>query len=794
MTRRRRILLWSLVGFILLLGALAATGYLWLRTSLPQTEGEIALTGIGAPVSIGRDAHGIVTIRAANDEDAYFALGFAHAQDRLFQMEFTRRLGSGRLSEVLGTATLETDRFMRTMGFRRLAEAQLPLLSPGLRDALDAYTNGVNAYLESHDGAWPPEFHALFLEPEPWQPADSLIWGRLMALQLSDNWRSEYLRAGLAAILSAEQLEYLWPAMERDQASLPAGHEIERAAIEPVPALPFGMEMLSGASNAWAVAPARSASGGALLAGDPHLGLQLPIQWYLVRIETPDRTMEGVTAPGVPLIVIGHNDHVAWSFTTTHGDNQDLFLETIDPADPAQYLTPEGPQPFEIRDEIIRTRGDDVALVVRSTRHGPVLSDIGIAEELADDDTAVALAWACLEADDHTPEALFRMNRATDARAFRAALDLFHCPLQNIVYADSAGTIGFATAGRMPVRAALSAGSQMPADGASGEFDWLGYLDAADLPQYVDPARGWIATANNRIVDDVYPHFIAARWDASYRVDRIDQVLAENIRFTIDDMSILQQDTLSLASRALLPVMLDRLGATGESDTEIAAFDLLKAWDGRVDRDLAAPLVFHAWTAAAQHAVFGDDLGPLYEDYAWWNVPLMLRLLDGSEASEAWCDDIATEATETCADAFSAAWRSSIATLADAYGDDPSRWQWGDAHQVRFAHPVWARVPLVGGWLTTWIATPGDQYTINRGTAAVLGNDGRFPHLQGAGLRFAIDLADPAGARFMIAGGQSGNIFSPHYADLIGLWRDGSFLSIVADPDSVLTLTPALHD
>ncbi|MEX1109573.1 MAG: penicillin acylase family protein, partial [Dongiaceae bacterium] len=548
MTRRRRILLSSFVGFVMLLGGIVGAGYFWLRTSLPQTDGEIILAGIRGPVTIGRDAHGIVTIRAAGDTDAYFALGFAHAQDRLFQMEFTRRLGSGRLSEVLGSATLETDRFMRTMGFRQLAEAQLPLLSPELRAALDAYTSGVNAYLENHDGAWPPEFHALFLEPEPWQPADSLIWGRLMALQLSDNWRSEYLRAGLAATLLPEQLDFLWPATESDQASLPDERAIQQAAIEPIPALPFGMEMLSGASNAWAVAPARSASGGALLAGDPHLGLQLPIQWYLVRIETPDRIMEGVTAPGVPLIVIGHNDHVAWSFTTTHGDNQDLFLETIDPADPARYLTPDGPRLFEFRHDTIRTRGEDVPLVVRSTRHGPVLSDIGIAEELANDDTVVALAWACLEADDHTPEALFRMNRATDALAFRAALDLFHCPLQNIVYADTAGTIGFATAGRIPVRAALSAGSQMPADGASGAFDWLGYLNEADLPQHVDPARGWIATANDRIVDDAYPHFIAARWDASFRVDRIDQVLAENIRFTIDDMSILQVDTLSLAS------------------------------------------------------------------------------------------------------------------------------------------------------------------------------------------------------------------------------------------------------
>jgi penicillin G amidase len=780
---------------MLALGVIYSAGFLWLRTSLPQIDGEVSLAGIEAPVTIARNQYGLVTIRAENEADAYFALGFVHAQDRLFQMEFMRRLASGRMSETIGDAILETDRFMRIMGFRRLAEAQLPVLSAELRSVLDHYANGVNAYLDNHTGAPPPEFYATRLASDPWQPADSLIWGRLMAMQLSDNWRSEYQRAQLAQILSAEQLEFLWPAEGGyGEARRPGDGQRQQAAIEPIPRVPHGLEPLAGASNAWAVGPARTASGGALLAGDPHLGLQVPIYWYLVRIELPDRVLEGATAPGVPLVIIGHNERVAWSFTTTHGDNQDLFLETVDPSDPSLYLTPDGTQPFETHNETIISRGTEIPLVVRHTRHGPVLSDTTQVEGLGGEDTVVALAWACLEEDDRTPDALFRMNRARNAREFRDALDLFHCPLQTIVYADVEGTIGMVAAGRIPIRRALSVGSQMPADGASGDFDWLGYLDTSDLPQFVDPPRGWIATANDRIVDDSYPHFIAARWEAPYRINRINDALAEDRLFTIEDMSDLQLDTLSLAAQTLVPRMTARIADRIDSERERVALDILEAWDGTTDRELAAPLIYNAWIRAAQPAIFSDELGALFEDFRWWNVPLLVRLLDGDPKGEIWCDDVTTAAPESCSDVLHGSFLATLDMLAKAYGDDPARWRWGEAHRAEFRHPIWSRVPLVGDLITKEIATPGDHSTINRGSSVPDNGGAVFNHVHGAGLRFAIDLADPASARFVIAGGQSGNVFSPHYGDQIELWRDGGFLSIVAEPVTILTLTPIQHD
>ena len=782
MTRRRRIVLIGIGGLFVLIHVVGIAGLLWLRTSLPQLDGRIALDGLAAPVAVERDRYGIVTIRADSGADAYFALGFVHAQDRLFQMEMTRRLGAGRLSEAVGDAMLETDRMTRTLGLYRQAEAQVESLPPDLLSLLDAYADGVNAYIANHEGAWPPEFYAMRLEPEPWRPADSLVWGRLMALQLSGNWREEYLRAGLAASLTPEQLDWLWPTDGFDDVA------------QLVPAIDGDPGSLAGASNAWAVAPQRSESGGALLAGDPHLALRLPVYWYLVRIVTPDWTLAGATAPGVPLIVIGHNDHVAWSFTTTHGDTQDLFIERIDPDDPTRYLTPDGPAPFDIRTETILVRGEETTLEVRETRHGPVISDIGLAAELGSDDTVVSLAWACLAEDDTTAASLFAMNRARNATELRAALDGFHCPLQNVVYADDLGQIGMMTAGRVPVRAGLSGGGMMPAEGWSGAHDWQGFIPPEELPQIADPARGWVANANNRVTGPDYPHHIAARWELPYRIDRIDEVLSSMPQTTLDGMTALQVDTRSLAAIDLVPTIVAMLSDRIETDLARDALNRLSTWDAQVDRDEPGPLILHALMKEAMRAVFADELGVLFQHYRWWDAAMLLRLLNGEPGADRWCDDVATDPAETCVDTLAAAFEAAVADIASAWGSDPAQWRWGEAHRAAFPHPLWGYIPLANRLITESVETDGDTFTVNRATPAIDADGARFPDVHAAGLRFAIDLADPGGARYVLAGGQSANIFSPHYDDLIPLWRDGQFVSIVGPADHILTLVPTADE
>lgn len=775
------------------LAALVATlllavggGYLWLTTGLPKTSGRIAVAGLAAPVEIRRDDAGIVTIRAQNETDAYFALGFAHAQDRLFQMDLMRRIGAGRLSEVVGEETVGIDRTMRVFGLYRLAEVNFLLLPSDVQRALRAYADGVNAYLAQHEGAWPPEFYLLRYRPEPWRPADSLVWGRLMALQLSDNWRQEFLRWQLARRLTPDQLESLWPAQP------PGGVAARRGgAAGPLFAEAAGIPILGdlpGASNNWVVAGSRSASGRPLLANDPHLGLMVPIQWYLVRIETPSWMTAGATPPGVPFTLIGHNGKVAWGVTTTHSDTQDLFIERILPRDPTRYEAPDGPRPFRSREERIIVRGGrDLVLTVRETRHGPVISDAGKAD-LGLPGQVTALGWAALRPEDRTPEAVYRMNHAEDADAFLVALRAFESPQQNVVYADVSGRIGFVAAGLVPIRKSTLAGSQMPVPGWSGEYDWTGFVPFEALPQSRDPPIGWIATANNRIVDGAYPHFLGARWEPPYRIRRIGELLESARALTAEDMEEMQMDTLSLAARDLLPALLALAGDSPLAPAAAAARQLLQFWDFRMERGRPEPLIFTAWLSELGRMVFADELGPLYPEYGSWNIEAMAEL--AVEGGTAWCDDVATPASEDCSLQIRRALESAASLLAEAYGADPQRWRWGEAHRARFDHPVFQYIPLLRDLFSPEIGTDGANDTINRGTSGRSDAPLAFPHRHGAGLRAVFDLADLDASRFMIATGQSGHPLSPHYADLVRPWRDGRFLTIVGGGEDVLTLTP----
>lgn len=766
----------------------AAAAFFWLRTSLPLTEGSIAVPGLSAAAEIRRDANGVVTIRAASELDGYYALGFAHAQDRLAQMEFMRRLGAGRLSEVIGAATLEYDKRMRVLGLYKVAEAGLAELSPEVRAALDAYAAGVNGFLESRRGALPLEFQVLGFEPEPWRPADSLVWGRLMALQLSSNWREELFRFRLAQQLPPNRLEALWPVLPDRQstAALLPPHPVELAVLPPAfPEIP-------GASNSWVVDGRFTASGKPLLANDPHLGLALPSQWYLARIETPGRVVAGATAPGVPFVVIGHNGRVAWSFTTTAGDTQDLFVEKLVPGAPDRYVTPGGDSLFIARTETIKVDGaSDVVLAVRQSAHGPIISDIGLAAEIAGPDEVVALAWTGLLENDRTAEALYRMAQAETAAEFREALRLFDSPQQNVVYADTAGAIGFVAAGRVPVRNGLSAAGQMPAPGWTGAYDWIGFLPFEELPQLFNPAAGRIVTANNDIRPPGYPHFIAARWEAPFRARRIQELLDAQIApFTAEEMAAMQLDDLSVAARDLLPRLLEALPAGGLQGPAASALEILRGWNYRMSRDAAAPLIFTAWMQALDRRLFADELGPLYDDFLRWNGNGAGALLAGAGSAADWCD-LARDATRaSCRDALRPALEEAVAALVEIYGSDPHSWRWGDAHQAHFGHKMLDFVPVLGDLLSVEIETDGDNATVNRGTA-VPQPGLKFPHVHGASLRAVFDLAELDRSLFMIPGGQSANLMAGTFDDLVVPWRDGKFLTLGGEGERRLTLTPA---
>ncbi len=739
-------------------------------TAQTDTGGDFAQAGLDGPVSVVRDENAVPHIFANDRLDAYRALGFVHAQDRFFQMEFMRRTAAGRLAEVIGQPGLRTDRFMRTLGVYPLAEASVAQLSPDARAVIDAYVEGVNAWMNAPGTKRPPEMIVLGLTFEPWQPADSAAWVRLMSLLLSGDFRTELLRADLIHVLTNDQINDLWP-------EEPASAPTTLGQVAPLPAefaaLADAIPDLfpaSSASNEWVVSGERSQSGKPLLANDPHLGFAAPGMWHLARIVTPDFTATGGALPGQPFFMIGHNSELAWGLTTTHADTQDLFVERIDPADPTRYLTPGGSRAFGIREETIRVRGrsTDEKLVVRTTRHGPVLSDISTnAARAAAPGTVVALAFTALREDDRTAEAIHGVNNARTVIGLRAALKDFHAPMQNVVYAHRNGEFGFVAAGRLPIRRG-GAGTR-PFPGWTGEHDWRGFVPFDELPQRHNPVTGVIVNANNRVAPREYPHVISNDWPAGYRARRIDNLITGRPRHSTESFVEIQNDVLSLGAHDLTLAMVNALP---DETRNQKIPTMMAAWDGSMDAARPEPLIYASWSNALRRRLMDDELGRHAEQYRGVRPRVMVRML--TQRTE-WCDNATTAPIEICGQIAAAALDEALSELEAEHGRDADAWRWGNAHRATFTHPLLRFTGPLGRLIAPTTETSGGDHSINRGTHRNAGN-AIYPHVHGPGLRAIFDMAQPEAARFMIAPGQSGQIASRHYGDLADQWRDGDYI------------------
>jgi penicillin amidase len=928
---------------LLLLAAGTTAGLLW--WSLPPSQATPRIPGLSAPVEITLDRHGIPRIAAATEADAAAALGWLHARDRMFSMEMMRRGASGRLAEIAGPALLPNDRFVRTLGLARRAAADLAILPPATRAVLDAYAAGVNAWIAARGRFAAPEF-ILLGAPEPWRPEHSLLWGKVMGLWLSGNWRHELEQARLAATLPPDRLADLWPpdtspgrpdalpapaatasalpqrgadarppiplaiaattpaervtepptpnarttapspgaiappptgatarSPELPAASLspadsapaqstasapipelraaapssvdaivmrhasealtatptaantvpadtgpnqpasapvapearasaaptatptaaitaPAGTGPDQRASAPTPPPALDPHRLSrllaalprfpgpgtlpdSASNAWTVSAARSASGAPLLASDPHLGFSAPILWYLARIDLADgRMLAGATSPGVPGVVIGRSRDLAWGFTTTHSDTQDVFVETPSGAD--AYETPDGPRPFAVREEPIAVRGqaEPVRLRVRETRHGPVISDLDPDGD-APGGRLLAVAMANLAPDDTSAAGLLALGNARTVAEGRAAGALITGTPQNLMLADRGGGIAMALTGRTPVR--RSGDGTLPAPGADGSHDWTGWVAADALPQVADPPGGALANANNRVSPPGDPAYLGRDWFGDWRFRRIGELLAARPRHDAAGFAALQRDTVSLLARELVlapDAPLRRAPRPADAATA-AALDLLLAWNGDVAADRPEPLVFEAWMRAAQRLALAAGGAP-----PGAGGPEFLRRVlspDAGAAAGRWCDG-------DCAALAGRALAESVAALQPSEGADPRAWRWGRVHVARFEHPILRALPLLGEWTRLEAATGGDDQTVGRGGMRGSGPSA-WQHVHGAGLRLVADLADPDATLAVIATGQSGRPLSAHWGDLLPLWRDGGTVALGCAPD-----------
>ena len=751
--------------------ALAAGAFLHVRRSLPQTEGEIRLAGVTAPVEILRDAHGIPHIFARSTDDAYFALGFVHAQDRLWQMEVSRRIGSGRVSEVVGAGPLDLDRMMRTLGLRRAAEANLRHYNAETRRLLDAYAAGVNAFLAT-DPVLPPEFWLARFRPEPWSAVDSVLWTKVMALDLGGNWRNELLRMSLASRVPLAQVQEFIP-------PYPGDAPLAIRELKPLygaAAAPSSAPGAGGGSNSWAVSGARTESGKPLLANDPHLPLTVPPVWYFAHISAPGLTVIGATLPGVPGVIVGRNDHFAWGFTNMGPDVQDLYLEKVLPD--GRYLTPEGPREFSIVKETIRIKdAPSQELMVRISRHGPVISDVQRVALPAGQ--VLALAWTALAEDDLTAQAVGRVAMARDWSSFVAALRDYHAPQQTISYADVDGNIGFVAPGRIPVRKrANDLKGLAPAPGWDARYDWAGTIPYDELPRLLNPKSGTFASGNQKILPPGYKHFITSEWQPPYRANRISELLEATPKHTRESFARMQMDIVSPAVRELLPYLLATPAATPQAQAALAR---LAAWDATMSVDRAEPLIVVAWWRELTRAIYADELGPAFTPAWSTRAQFLSNVLADRNGQGRWCDNIATPRVETCAEVLAESLERALADLRQRYGDDPVRWRWGDAHFALSEHRPFSRVRWLAPFFEMRVPVPGDAYTLNVGQSSFADEAAPFASRHAPSLRAIYDLADPQASVFIHSAGQSGNPLSSHYSDFAPRWARGEYVPMLTD-------------
>ncbi|HEY3570453.1 MAG TPA: penicillin acylase family protein [Thermoanaerobaculia bacterium] len=799
-----KILRWTLVVLAVLILAAGLVFYFLVRRGWPEVDGRLAARGLQAPVEIVRVEPGVPHIYAQNDHDLFFAQGYVHAQDRLWQMEFNRIVGQGRLAALFGEGALEIDRYIHVLGIVHAAERDWQVLSPGTRAALTAYADGVNAYLSTHRGRLPVEFTLLGVDPQPWTPIDSLAWGKLMSLNLSQNHLFEILRSHLIARLGEPVARRLMAPYPADGPVIvppgahgyadftPAHRDRTRLALLP------GLSMISGigqawGSNGWVVAGSRTASGRPLLENDTHLGLQLPSVWYQVGLHGGGYDEAGFSFPGMPYVVIGHNRRIAWGITNLCGDVQDLYLEKLDdPKNPRRYEYQGQWRDLVLRREEIPVKGKPaVTLVVPETVHGPIVN--AAIPELKGS-PPVALRWPAFGGT-RLIDGLAALNRATDWPSFHQALEAWETPSVNFVYADMDGHIAYQSTGRIPIRAAGHQGL-VPVPGWDGRSEWQGFIPYEQMPRSVDPPSGFIVTANNKVVGDDYPYSIAYDMADPYRAQRITELLAAGHRFTPAGMRAIQAETLGIPSAALRPYL---LAVKPADERERKALDEVRRWDLRYEPGSAGASIYEAWYWHLLGDILSDELGPdvmtEYRNVALSQVPPIIDLM--TRPDDPLFDDKRTPAIEHRDDIIRRSLTKAVAWLSRRYGGDPAGWTYGRVHPVTLVHVPLGQsgiAPLERLFNSQTLPARGNAYTVDAGTTDFMKP---FAMVFGSAQRMIVDFSDLEASTWVNSTGQNGQLWNRYREDQIPKWeavRDYPMrfgeAAVRAHPEHRLTLVP----
>jgi penicillin amidase len=804
----RKVFKWLFgISVLLLVGVICfgAVAYGILLRTLPNDDGEMNLAGLSAPVEVVFDQHAVPHIEAESMEDAMQTLGFIHARERLWQMIFLRGVGEGRLSEIVGDATVDTDVFLRTLDMAGAARKSYEKLQPRTKQALIAYTKGVNAFAGRETRMFEPKLGAEFLilshEPEKWEPWNSVLLLKIMGFSLGSNLDREIQRLAMASKgFNPQEIDDLVSYSPRDNPPpLPDLRDLygfgkegklkESASLE-LDETPFNFDWRTGetASNNWVISGSRTTSGKPILANDPHLGFTAPSTIYLAHLsfqhEGERRDIIGGTIPGIPMIITGRNNKVGWGLTTTGLDSQDLFIEKISPTDDNLYKTITGWENFQTEEIEIKVKdGKSKFFTKRSTRHGPVLPDgFRDLKKILPERHVGALQWLGLAEDDTTLDTLFHSMLAKNVSDMLEGVQYAVSPMQSLVVADVEGNIGLATPAKVPMRdkANLLAG-RAPALGWRAEHQWKGFVKADDLPKVINPDAGAIATANAKFFKQDYPHHITFDWAEHFRQARVEGlVLGQNEKHTVEQSQLIMADDFSQPLFELVKIAaaaeLDGAGEQGD------IFNALNKWDGRMAADKPEPLIMLAWFKNLHEAILQDDLGDQYKLFDRGRITRILRILELGTARD-WCDNRDTEAKESCALILSQTFDETLKELKTQYGSDWQNWEYGKAHIAFGEHKPFGKVSPLSKVFNVNVESGGGPYTLHRGQMD-FGEEGPYRNRHGAAYRAVYDFNDLNNSIYIQSAGQSGNFLSQHYRDFAKPWSQSKFISMTTKKES----------
>jgi penicillin amidase len=829
----RRGLLAALATVLALGIILGALGLYTVRRSFPQTAGVLQLPGLQDRVEVLRDPYGVPHIYAANEHDLFMAQGFVHAQDRFWQMDFWRHIGAGRTAEMFGESQVETDKFLRTMGWARVAAQELEQIDPQTLSTMEAYAEGVNAYLQMRQGAALSLEYAILgllnadYRPEPWTPLHSLTWAKVMAWDLGGNLSNEIWKATLMAKLPAERLAELSPPYPEDHPvivseityapgtqsrepsiypallaqALPALEELG-AQIKAVNALTGGGGDEIGSNN-WVISGQRTATGMPLLANDMHLDIQIPSIWYEIGLHCQPLgsacpiNVAGFSFAGVPAVIVGHNDHIAWGVTNVGPDVQDLYLEKINPANPYQYEFNGQWVDMTVVDEVLEVAGSEpITLNIRYTRHGPILSDVdermqALAERESDatGPLAISLRWTALDPGTIV-FAVLGINRASNWADFRQALSYWDVPSQNFVFADTAGNIGYQTPGKIPIRA--KGDGSVPVPGWTDEHEWLGYIPFEELPTTFNPQAGYVVTANNAVVGPDYPYLLSTDWDLGYRAARIVELIESTPSVSISDIQGIHGDDLNAMGPIFIP-LLNSLEIDDESAAQALA--ILAGWDYHDDMDSAAAAIFNVFWHHLVLRTFSDELPSGWLPGGPQAFLVLTKL--AAQPHNPWWDDQMTRNVESRDDILQQAFSDALEELQETLGEDTSRWAWGAIHTATFRNGSLGESgikPIEALFNRGPFAVSGGSCEVNNTAWSFEGGyqAGTIPSQ-----RMIVDMADFDNSLTIHTTGQSGHAYHPNYINMADAWRliqykpmRWSRASVEAAAVATLTLVP----